>query len=176
MQRLTFHRYLESYVKRLSEQNTTSIYKLVKEVPTNLRLREPLFLYALCHDKVDILLKASAGCSVCSEYIELAGKYKWSDLLKLLEDNDTRLNSLYHKVYRSYVSRRDTYKRGNSRRHLLYKKTRKLQESKGISNYRLYTDLKLNQSNVNRYLKYGDIAKVSEKVADTMVAYLEEVK
>ena len=145
----------------------------VKEVPSNLRLREPLFLYALCHSKTDILIKASVGCSACTEYFELASNYRWDEILKLLEDDDIRLGNLYRKVYRSYVSRRDAYERENTRRRLIHKKTRELQESKGISNYRIYTDLKLNQSNANRYLKHGDITKVSKRIADKMVAYLE---
>jgi len=170
---LTFHRYLERYVRSLSRSNTNSIYKLVKEVPKNLRLREPLFLYAFSFNKGDLLLKASKDCPVCSEYVKLAGEYTWSEFVELLKQDDTRLNELYRKVYRSYISRRDMPDTVNNVRHLLHKKTRKLQEAKGISNYRLYTDLNLNQSNINAYLKHGDIARVNKETAERIVEYLE---
>ena len=152
MQRLTFHRYLQRYVRSLSIANTNSIYKLVREVPDNLRLREPLFLYAYSFNKMDVLLKASTGCPACAEYYDLADKYQWDELLNLLEENDIRLSNEYRKVYRSYVARKNRPDVENETRRLMHKRTRKLQEQKSISNYRLYTDLKLNQSNINAYL------------------------
>jgi len=175
MQRLTFHRYLERYVRSLSHGKTNSIYKLVKEVQSNLRLREPLFLYAFSVNKGDLLLKASVNYPVHSEYVDMADKYTWDNLLKLLEENDMRVGTLYRKVYRSYVSRRDMPDTVNDVRRLIYKKTRRLQENKGISNYRLYTDLKLNHGNVNAYLKHGDIAKLNKRNTERVLEYLEAV-
>jgi hypothetical protein len=173
MQQLTFHRYLERYVRSLSNTKTNSVHKLVKEVPENLRLKEPLFLYALCFNKMDLLLKASVNYIMYPEYADLSSKYNQSEFLKLLMNDNTQLNDLYRKVYRSYVSRRDTYDNENYKRRLIHKKTRKLQEAKSVSNYRIYTDLKLNQSNVNAYLKHGDIARVNKETAYKMVEYLE---
>ena len=175
MRRLTFHRYLERYVRSLSNEKTNSIYKLVKEVPENLRLREPLFLFAFFYNKVDVLLKASAGYPVYSDYRNLAGKYKRDEFIELLEKDDSKLDVLYRKVYKSYLSRRNMPDTENEKRHLIHKKTRRLQENKGVSNYRLYTDLKLNPSNVNAYLKHGNIARIGKKTAEQMVAYLESV-
>jgi len=118
-------------------------------------------------------LRASVGHPVCCEYTELANKYKWNDIIKMLEDNDTKLNHRYQKVYRSYVSKRDMPSIDNDTRRLMHKKTRKLQDSKSISNYRIYTDLGLNQSNVNAYLKSGDISRISKATAEKIIAYLE---
>jgi len=173
MQRLTFHRYLERYVRSLSYSNTNSLYKLAKEILDNPRLKEPLFLYALSFDKLDVLLKASRDCQVYFEYTDLASKFERNEFVKLLEENDMRLEHGYRKVYRSYVSRRDMPDTDNDTRRLLHKKTRRLQESKNVSNYRLYTDLKLDQSNVNAYLKKGDIARVNKKTAEDILEYLE---
>jgi len=173
MQRLTFHRYLERYVRSLSHFKTNNIYKLVKEVPNNLRIREPLLLYAYSFDKVDRLLKASVNCSECSEYTNLTDKYSWSELLRLLEENDTRLGILYRKVYKSYISRRNMPDTENDVRRLIHKKSRELQVNKGVSNYRLYTDLNLNHGNVNAYLKHGDISKVKKETAENILNYLK---
>ena len=172
MQRLTFHRYLEQYVRSLSYGKTNSIFKLANEVSSNPRLKEPLFLYASSFGKVDILLRASENLPVSFEYENLA-HYSWVQLVKLLEENDVRLDHRYHKAYRSYVSRRNMFDTEKDTRRLMHKKIRKLQESKGVSNYRLYSDLKLNQSNVNAYLKHGDIARISKKIAEKIIEYLE---
>ena len=124
---------------------------------------------------MDLLLKAPINHPVSDEYTNLANKYKWSDLLELLEENNERLNNEYHKVYRSYVSRRDMPDTKNSMRVLMHKKIRRLQEQKGVSNYRIYTDLKLDQGNINAFLKNGEISKVSMKTTEDMIAYLETV-
>ena len=60
MRQLTFNGYLEKYVRSLSSNNTSSIFKLAAETLTNHRLREPLFLYALSAGKITILLRATA--------------------------------------------------------------------------------------------------------------------
>jgi len=175
MQRLKFHRYLERYVRSLSHGKTNSIYKLVKEVSENLRLREPLLLYAYSFNKVDRLLTASINYPVYSEYADMANKYTRDEIMKLLKNNDENLGELYRKVYRSYVARHDMPDTKNNIRRLIHKNSRSLQESKGISNYRLYTDLKLNHGNVNSYLKYGDISKLNMRNAERILEYLEAV-
>ena len=172
MQRLTFHRYLERYVRSLSKGNTNSIRKLVKEVPSNKRLRAPLFLYSLSIGKVDILLKAAVGCQYCSSFSGLAEKYKWIDIVKALEEKDMHLDWDYHKVYRSYCSRRDAHRVDRDTKILMHNRIRELQENKEISNYRLYTDLKLNPSNTNAFLKNRDLGRLSMGVAEKMLTYM----
>ena len=172
MQRLTFHRYLERYVRSLSKGNTNSIKRLVKEVPSNKRLREPLFLYSLSMGKVDALLEAAAGCQYCSSFSVLAEKYKWEDIVKALEEKDIYLERDYHKVYRSYCSRRDAHDVDRDTKLLMHKRVRELQETKGISNYRLYTDLMLNPSNTNAFLTNGDLGRLSMEVAEKMLTYM----
>jgi hypothetical protein len=48
-----------------------------------------------------------------------------------------------------------------------------LQKPKVVSNYRLYSDLRLNPGNFNAWLKYGDPNKVSLDTARRTVKYLE---
>jgi len=172
MQKLTFHRYLEHYVRSLSKGNTNSIHKLVKEVPGNRRLREPLFLYALSIGKVDILTKAAIGCQHCSSFPSLAEKYKWEEIVNALEEKDACLGRDYHKIYRSYCSRRDAHNVDRDTKLLMHKRIRELQEYKGVSNYRLYTNLKLNPSNTNAFLKNGDLGRLSIEVAEKMLTYI----
>ena len=173
MGRLTFPGYLKRYVRSLAGINTNSIFRLAKEAGANYRLREPLFLYALSVDKVDILLRGVKDNLLRDEYAVLANKYSWDEMLSALESSDRLLGSNYHKVYRSFISKRDMPQTNCDTKVLMHKKVKSLQDSKGISNYRLYTDLKLNPSNTNYFLKHGDVNKVSLDVARSMIAYLE---
>ena len=172
MQRLTFHRYLERYVRSLSKGNTINIQRLVKEVPSNKRLREPLFLYSLSVGKVDTLLGTAADCQYCSSFSGLAEKYKWEDIVKALEEKDMFLGRDYHKIFRSYCSKRDAHNVDLDTKLLMHKRIRALQELKGVSNYRLYTDLMLNPSNTNAFLTNGDLGRLSMEVAEKMLTYM----
>jgi len=122
--------------------------------------------------KVGILLKAADGCRYCSNFSDLAEKYKWEDMVIALEEKDMYLGRDYHKVYRSYCSRRDARGIDRDTKTLMHKRIRELQESKGISNYRLYTDLQLNPSNTNAFLKNGDLGRLSMEVAEKMLTYM----
>jgi len=173
MRRLTFHRYLERYVRSLSRTGTNSLYKLAGEVTENLRLREPLLLYAMSFGKTEILLRASRDYPVYSDYKELTSKYKWEDIIEMLKNEDAQLGQNYHKVFNSYIRRRDMPDTNNETKRLMHKRIRKLQKEKCISNYRLYTDLKLNPGNTNAFLKRGDIVKISMGNAEKMLEYIE---
>jgi len=173
MRRLTFGGYLEQYVRSLSSNSTNGIFKLAKEASTNYRLREPLFLYALHAGKMHLLLKSTRESLLLSQYAEIAAKYSWLDMLHALESKDETINRNYHKVYRSYVSRRDTPETNSKTKALLHRRIRHLQDIKNVTNYRLYTDLRLNPSNVNAFLKNGDANKLSLDKARKLLDYLE---
>ena len=52
-------------------------------------------------------------------------------------------------------------------------KVKRLQEKKGVTTYRIYTDLELNPGNLNAWLKHGDGAKVSLETARITLRYME---
>jgi hypothetical protein len=173
MRRLTFNGFLERYVRALSMNATNSLYKLVREVPTNHRLREPLLLYALSSGKTNVLLRASAGTELHAQYSKIVANYSWNDMINALEAKDESLDRNYHKAYRSYISRRDALETDNDTKTLMHSKIKRLQNSKRVSNYRIYKDLGLNHGNANAFLKCGDVSKVSLDTARSMVTYLE---
>jgi len=175
MQKLTFHRYLERYVRSLSYGNTNSIYKLVKELNENPRLEEPLFLYALCFSKADLLLKASSESPVYTKYAGLLKVYSWDDIYKYLIEEDKKLEDGYHKVYKNFFTKYKMSDTLNDVKQLKYDRIKKLQDKRKISNYRIYTDLMLNQGNINAFLKNGDVSKVSSKTVERIIEYLEAV-
>jgi len=173
MRELTFTGYLEQYVRSLSNGSTNSIFKLAREVPENPRLREPLLLYAFSVGKIDLLLRASAGCPAYSQYVELGKRYTWENLMNALEEMDMRLGWDYVKVYKSYLSRRDKNKTDSETKALMHKEIRYLQAHKGVSNYRLYTDLRISPSNANAFLKNGFVNRLNIRTVERMLDYLE---
>ena len=174
MRQLTINGYLERYVRSLSYGNTNNIFKLVNEVKNkHHRLREPLFLYALSVGKINLVLRAATGDRLHTVYSELADKYSWDDMLVALESKDNSLDSDFHKTYNSYIRLRNMPITNNNSKMLMHSKIKRLQQDKHISNYRIYTDLKLNPGNVNAYLKRGDVNKIGLRTVDRIVEYLE---
>ncbi|MFB0921470.1 MAG: transcriptional regulator [Oscillospiraceae bacterium] len=174
MRELTFTGFLKSYVRSLSEAETNSLYKLANEAANkNPRLREPLLLYAKFTDSTDVLLRAAQKTALYSEYKDLAYKYDKAGFEAALQDSSSHLPDEYKKVWRSYLSKKNQLQNDNHTKELLRNKVVKLQKANGVSNYRLYADLRLNPGNFNAWLKYGDPSKVSLDTARRTVKYLE---
>lgn len=174
MRKLTFRGFTEQYVKQLSLEGTTSIYRLVREVVSNNpRLKEPLLLYAASNGKAKVLLQASKGTACYEEYYKLLTHFDVSDLLKALEDGSPELRYEYHKVWRSYLSISKGYERDKRVKSLMRSKIRQLQTDTGVTTYQICKDLGLNPSNVNSWLKNDLSSKVSLKKARAVWEYLE---
>ena len=107
MRKLTFEGFLKQYVAELAGVQTASVHKLVDCMAENPRLKEPLFLYALTFDKVDLLLRYTANSAVAAEYEQLSNRYSLEQMLLLLEKQSPELPEGYLKVWRSYCSVRD---------------------------------------------------------------------
>ena len=170
---LTFKGFLTQYVKNLSKQNTNSLYKLASEAGTNNpRLAEPLLLYALFSGKQVLLLRATKDTELHKNYLSIL-QYSADTMLKLLEGNSEKLNANYHKVWNSFLHCRNRLESDNHTKELIRQKVKRLQEKSGLSNYRIYTDLKLNPGNLNAWLKHGNCAKVSLETARQTLRYVE---
>lgn len=174
MRELTFRGFLTQYVKKLSAQDTNSLYKLAEEASRdNPRLREPLFLYALYTQKQDVLLQATKDPVLHSVYYEMTEKYTTDLMTDALVSGSAALPDEYHKVWRSYLSRKNRGQADDYTKELMRQKVKRLQEKHGVTNYRIYTDLKLNPGNLNAWLKHGDSDKVSLDTARRTLRYVE---
>ena len=174
MRELTFKGFLTQYVKQLSEQKTNSLYKLATEATSsNPRLREPLFLYAVYSQKQDLLLQAVKEPALHAEYHRLVSLYTPDTMTKLFEQASPTVPAEYHKVWRSYQSRKNRGQADDHTKELMRQKVKRLQERHGVTNYRIYTDLELNPGNLNAWLKYGDSDKVSLETARKTLRYVE---
>lgn len=174
MRELTFRGFLTQYVRQLSEQETNSLYKLAAEAgSSNPRLREPLFLYALYSQKQDVLLQATKEPALHAVYHRLALLYTSDTMTDLFEQASPALPYEYHKVWKSYQSRKNRAQVDDHTKELMRQKVKRLQEKNGVTNYRIYTDLKLNPGNLNAWLKHGDSEKVSLETARRTLRYVE---
>ena len=174
MRELTFRGFLTQYVKHLSVQETTSLYKLAKEASsTNPRLKEPLFLYALFSQKKDGLLQATKTAPLHEEYHRLMTLYTAEQMTELLEQESPLIAVEYHKVWRSFKSRKNKWKADDHTKELMRQKVKYLQEKTGITNYRIYTDLQLNPGNLNAWLKHGFHDRVSLETARKTLQYVD---
>lgn len=175
MRTASFKGFLSSYVRELSGINTLSLYRLTHDaVTTNPRLREPLFLYALMSDKMNVLLQATKDEGLHDEYSQMALKYNKASLVYALEMDSPQLREEYKKAYRSYTFAANRFKNEAHTKMLMQKKISKLQKNKGITTYRLHKDLGINLGNLNAYLKHNNVKKVSLKTARRVLSYLSD--
>ena len=174
MRALTFSGFLAQYVKQLATEETNSLYKLAAEAGSNNpRLREPLLLYAVYTQKEKVLLQATKEPNLRMEYQRMVTLYSADIMTELFEQASPKLPAEYHKVWRSYQSRRNRGQADEHTKELIRQKVKRMQAQKGVTNYRIYTDLKLNPGNLNAWLKHGDTEKVSLETARRTLRYVE---
>ncbi len=174
MRELTFKGFLTRYVRELSKQDTNSLYRLAAEASeSNARLKEPLLLYALYSGKQDVLLQATKDSALKRAYQIMLYDYDQDTMMQALKTDSTELPQAYHKVWRTYLSQKNRSQADDHTKELMRKKVKRLQEKNGVTNYRIYTDLKLNPGNLNAWLKHGYCDKVSLETARRALQYVQ---
>ena len=174
MRKLTFKGFLAQYIKALSAQESMRLHRLVPEAATtNPRLKEPLFLYALYWDKVEVLLSAAAKYDALSEeYREMAREYTAASMDNALQNGAAELVERYQRVYKSYCSHSNRQQTDEHKKVLMRARIVQQQRVRNISSYRICKDLKLNVGNANAFLNRGDTTKVSAETARRILEYL----
>ena len=166
MRKLTFIGFLTGYIQNLSSVPNLRIALLYKEYKSNLRLKEPLFLYAFHNDKSHILKK----------YLSDEDLKEYKEISSLLNSN--RIDELpteYKKVYNSYEVKTHMKDNDDNIKKLMLDKIIRLKSEKDISNYRIYTDLKLNPGNFNTFIKNRNIKKLSLSNTRETLNFLESI-
>lgn len=124
-------------------------------------------------DKLAVLLQATKDAALHSAYKEMA-QYTAEQMTNLLEKGSSTLPNEYHKVWRSYLSQKNRGQADDHTKELMRQKVKRLQAKHGVSNYRIYTDLRLNPGNLNAWLKHGHSDKVSLDTARRTLRYVEQ--
>lgn len=176
MRQLSFQSFLKRTLRDLSMDGNTAVFQLAKELPENPRLLEPLCLYAAT-------LKEETRAHLLQKYPVLGNEYaKNSILMAPANQLEAKLEAMedsgntYRKLWNSYVSVRDRQEADNHTKLLIHTRIRKLQQDKGISNYRVYTDLHLNPGNLNAFLTRRNCDKVSLNTARLVLQYLRKAE
>lgn len=173
MRQLTFKGFLSDYVMSLAESERCSIRALAREAGGNVRLKAPLYLYAAVTGRVDMLLRETRETALFDGYSELSRNYDSDRLLTALKEQSRSLPEEYLKVWRSYESVRDAHLRDDRMKALICEKVLRLQKEKSISTYRVCKDLRLDNANINAWLKNNSCAKVSLGTAKCVLRYIE---
>ena len=170
MRKLSFLGFLKQYLPTLSGTDSLNLRKLMCLSETVPRLREPLFLYALEADKVPVM-ERSAGVDSC--FSVWCRTYTKLGMRDMLEADAPELPEGFRKVWRSYLTVTRRIQNDDHTKALMLAKVRRLQQEKHLTNYRVYTDLKLNPGNTNAWLKHGDSRKVSLEAARRVLHYAQ---
>lgn len=173
MRELTFQGFLKNYIKELSISNSLDSNKLVLEIQKNPRLKEPLYLYSIVSNRQSRLKQLLENNVDYNNILRMLINH---NLYDLLDSNKSNLGNEYIKVWKSYLSKRNKPQSINHTKGLILNKVNENKKLKNISNYRIYTDLKLNHGNINAWLKNGECDKVSLETARKVLKYVEEVK
>ena len=172
MRQLTFKSFLSNYLRTLSSQDTSAPFRLAKEIDVQPRLLAPLCLYAM------LKLDGHQLERFCRQYPKINAEFlEHTFLQKSPETLPAELERLsdmdpYRKCWNSYISVRDQKLHELHTKQLMAVKISALQQQYGISNYRVYTSLKLNPGNINAYLTHADASKVSLNTARRMLDYV----
>ncbi len=176
MQALTFRGFLTQYVCQLSGMETVSLFKLAQTCAEgNLRLREPLYLYAAATGRTDVLLRAARGTVLMASYEKMAKSYDFETLLQMLKQDSPELDEDYRKVWRSYQSVLARPVRDNRVKELLRQNILQLHQSTGVTVYRASKDNGLNNGNYAAWLQTGESNKLSLAAARRVYEYLSNV-
>jgi len=177
MKQLTFKGFLRRYLKDLSYCGASNIRLLANEIPNgSYRLVEPLVLYAKSTSSCDYLRRVADDSILLTEAFRFEDK-RFEDVISLLEcelkkeSGDVPFN--YIKVYQSYIYIRNKQKNQNHTKMLIRNRINELLAQKGISVYRIYTDLGLNHGCVHAYIKNNNVNGISLITARRILEYMK---
>jgi hypothetical protein len=174
MRRLTFEGFLGSYVKYLSGEDTLALPRLVRLLPTEPRLVEPLVLWAAATGRGDRLARLLEDDRAAASEVGLVEKFASEGRLEqVLDSGDPALRPEYAKAWRSYVARRDAPARDARLKLDARARVLALKAEKSVSQYRMAKDLGLNPGNLNAFLVQGDPRKLGLDKVFALVRYLE---
>lgn len=171
MRSLTFRGFLTQYVKELSQEDTLSLKTLAREAENgNHRLAAPLVLYALATDKGASLLRSLGASAAADEMRRDMQAFSETDVEQLLSSGKAPRE--YMKVWQAFMVAKNAPERDKALKEAIRKKVLQMMQNGNCTNYRIYTDLKLNPGNVNSWLKNGDSSKVSYQNAERIMNYV----
>lgn len=161
MNKILFANYLKKYLFLVSNKKTTSISYLFNASRNNARIIDPLILYCVFNNKTNLLDKYT------NKYASLYSKIKDANYhFENFKDFD------FVKIYDSFLHESNRINYDNDTKLKMRENILNIKKDKKISNYRIYTDLKLNPGNVNSFIRNKDVSKISLDTTKKIVNYL----
>lgn len=169
----TFKSFLVDYVKDMNPERSLSLFKNEKYSRKNKRLLNVYSFYVLFNSNVEktLLNKKEKLPELYNMYRLYKEKYKeftYENLSKKADmlDEFDELKKLYNS-YRSLVVNKNLLLKKMYHHRII-----NIKKEKSISNYRIYTDLKLNHGNTNDYLKNEKYEKLSINNVKSILEYV----
>ena len=165
MRSLTIETYLKQQLLELTDNDSISIKKLVKESRKNSRIFDYLVMYCFYTGKEKLLIK----------YLNKKEKIIVSTMNynNLLSDKFKDKYS-FNKIIESYMNKINENKNENIIKGNIRLRILEMQKKKKVSNYYIYKNLNLNPGNTNSFLKNGDTKKLSLKDVNMVFDLLEQ--
>lgn len=175
MKPLTFAGFLKKYVQDLSGMATLNCRKLAKAAEVESpRLREPLAMLLFLTHSPEACRKALRGCSKTSVQFNYLNAFQSvDDLFDAMENQTAELPERFLKAYRSYRSVRDRNKNEQWTKSLMRKRILKLQAEKHMTDYRIYTALRLNPGNYSEFMRHQKLNRLSLSKVRRILFFLE---
>ena len=82
--------------------------------------------------------------------------------------------SEYETIYKNYLYIRNKKVHDDKIKEMMFLRITETIKLKSITNYRIYTTLKLNSGNANTFLKNGDVSKVSLDTTRRILQFVNE--
>ncbi len=169
----TFKSFLVDYVKDMNPERSLSLFKNEKYVLNDKRLLNVYSFYVLFNSNVEktLLSKKEKLPELYDMYRLYKEKYKgftYGNLSKKVDmlDGFDELKQLYNSYKNLVVNRNLLLKK------LYHNRITNIKKEKSITNYRIYTDLKLNHGNTNDYLKNEKYEKLSINKVKSILEYV----
>ena len=162
MKTKTFMSFLRDYAKDMNPEQSLSLFKNEKYVKSDTRLLNVYSFYVFFnHDVTDTLLQKKDKLQrLYKKYEEYKSKYDGVELNYL--DQEVESLDSFDELKQLYTSYKNLVVNKNIiQKNLYHKIIMQTKNEKNISNYRIYTDLNLNQGNTNDYLRNKRFEKLS---------------
>lgn len=171
MRKLSFKGYLRILFGELSGRETGSLYRLCALSKQNARLKAAVALYLQLYTTPALRAKLEKRFPETARALTALGGVTEENMAERLEAPEL---SEYANLYRNYLYRLNAHVHEDGIKKKMHQKIRDYQAEKSITNYRIYTALSLNHGNVNAFLKYGDVSKLSLSCVRNILAYVKE--
>ncbi len=176
MKTKTFKSFLSDYAKDMNPEYSLSLFKNEQYAKKNKRLLNVFTFYVFFNSDVVATLtkKKNALPTLYNMYKAYEEKYKELSFKTLKED--VALLDDFDELKQLYTSYKNLYLNKNEQLKKMYhQRIHQVQQEKNISNYRIYTDLKLNHGNTNDFLKNRKYNKMSLDKVKSVLEYVISV-